>query len=80
MARHTRSDDGAAGGSHPMTSKREVELRDEMAALRVEIGTLREAVADLQQSTIRWRRLYEAALRRCEELQRKLKKVSNSPN
>jgi hypothetical protein len=63
-----------------MTSKRDAELQDKTASLRAEIGTLRETVADLQQSTIRWRRLYEAALRRCEELQRELKQMSNSPN
>jgi hypothetical protein len=63
-----------------VTPEREVELQKQIAALREEIGNLRELVSDLRGSAILWKDLYEAAIGRCEELERELKKLTANPN
>ena len=63
-----------------VTPEREPELQNEIASLREEIKTLRHNIADLRASAMLWKDLYEAAIRRCEELERELKKLTNNPN
>jgi len=63
-----------------VTPDREAELQNEIASLRAEIATLRHDIADLRASAMLWKDLYEAAVRRCEELQRELQKLTNNPN
>jgi cell division protein FtsB len=63
-----------------MTSEREAELQKEIDSLRAEINTLRHDIADLRASAMLWKDLYEAAIRRCEELEGELKRLSDSSN
>jgi chromosome segregation ATPase len=63
-----------------VTPDREAELQKEIAALRAEIATLRHDIADLRASAVLWKDLYEASIRRCEELDRELQKLTNNPN
>jgi cell division protein FtsB len=63
-----------------VTPEREAELQKEIASLRAEIGILRHEIADLRASAMLWKDLYDAAIRRCEELERELKKLTNNPN
>jgi hypothetical protein len=63
-----------------MSSDDIAELQRQLEALRIEMGILRETVADLQGSAIRWRGLYENAVRRCETLERELKSLTNTTN
>jgi len=43
------------------------QLEEENAALRATVAELREKLADLRESALRWRTLYEAAIRRGAE-------------
>jgi cell division protein FtsB len=63
-----------------MTPEREAELQKEIDSLRAESNALRHDIADLRASAMLWKDLYEAAIRRCEELEGELKRLSNSPN
>jgi hypothetical protein len=63
-----------------VTPKREAELQKEIDSLRAEIKTLRHDIADLRASAMLWKDLYEAAILRCEELERELKKLTTNPN
>ena len=80
LAPHAYGGNRAPSYPTSVTPDRENELEQQIAKLRSELGILRETVADLQASAIRWRGLYEAAIFRCGELERELKKLSNSPN
>lgn len=63
-----------------MVPEGEAELQKEIDSLRAEINTLRHDIADLRASAVLWKDLYEAAIRRCEELERELQKLTNNPN
>ena len=55
-----------------VTPGREAELQNEIASLPAEIASLRHDIADLRASpsATLWKDLHEAAIRRCEELER----------
>jgi chromosome segregation ATPase len=63
-----------------VTPEREAELQTEIDSLRAEIAGLRHDMTDLRASAVLWKDLYEAAIRRCEELERELHDSTNNPN
>jgi cell division protein FtsB len=63
-----------------VTAEREAQLQNEIASLRAEIAMLRHDIADLRASAMLWKDLYDAAIRRCEELEQELKKLTTNPN
>jgi hypothetical protein len=48
--------------------------------LRREISALREANEDLRLSAVRWKAMYESAVRRCVELEAQLKQSAPLPH
>ena len=63
-----------------MSPEREADLQNEINSLRAEISTLRHDIADVRAFAMLWKDLYEAAIRRCDELERELQKLTNKSN
>ena len=53
--------------TRPVNDDHQHQLEEENAALRATVAELREELADLRESALRWRTLYEAAIRRGAE-------------
>jgi len=48
--------------------------------LHRELAALREANEDLRLSAVRWKAMYESAVRRCAELEAQLRRPAHAPH